>query len=243
MSLNTEEKIKQNTDTTNKMFDLAEKCVMQYMVQHFALTPEQLFTNTNAMQNTTQPLVLKPITSYSDNILLLQITIVPHDYVCNIPDVLKQDATINNMIGFIYHSIINVYNTILNTNINENVVQTVIEASVHLEMEDDALSMYPIYIFPERRKQLMFLQMKDDIEKTLQQFTNANVNANMQTQIQDVQTQYDELLVHINNIVYDVNIADTTEKTMNAVLATNDRIGIIFTQLKECELQDYYKTL
>lgn len=242
MSLNTEEKIQQNIDTTNKMFDLSEKCIMQYMSQYFCITPEELFTNTSVIENITRPLVLKPIASYGSNLIVLNIAIVPHDYVCNIPDVLKQDTTINNMIGFIYHSITNVYNTILNANINTSAVQTVINGSVHLEMDDNTLSMYPIYIFPARRKQLMFLQMKDDIEKTLQHHAS-NANASMQSQIQDVQTQYDELLLHIDKIVYDTTVADDTEKTVNLNLLTSNRIGIIFAEVKETELKDFCKNL
>lgn len=233
------EKIKENTTTTNTMFDLSEKCIMQFMLQHTNVTPDVLFITYNALNNKTVPLVLNPITSYSNNILVLSIEIVPHDYVCNIPPILLQNEIINNIIGFIYHSVITVHNTILSTNIKDTFTQTMIDDSMHLEMDDNKLSMFPIYLFPARRKEFMFLQMKDDLEKVLQQCSaNGIHNDETKKQMQDIQVQYNELMQHLQNITYDKTIADTAEKDKNIEWFTHNRIGITFTEISPDKIKE-----
>lgn len=199
----------------NKMFDLAEKCVMEYMLDALKSTPEALFTNTDVLSNKTVPLILKPIETYSKNLISLTIKIVPFDYECNIPADLLNHDEINNMIGFIYHSISTVYNSVLSNNIKDESQQLLINTSTHLEMDDGALSMYPIYIYPVRRKELMFLQLRDEIEKTLSQLEAKNESDDVNKMIKEVYEQYDQLVVLIREINYNKEVADKIEITNN----------------------------
>jgi hypothetical protein len=211
----------------NKMFDLAEKCCMEYMLQYVNLPADVLFENILVLKNKTMPLVIKPIPEHSDNLICLYLKIVPWDYVSEIPESLKENEVIISMIGFIYHSITTVYNSILNSNIKEKSIDVMCEASMHLEMDDDTISMYPIFIYPQRRKELMFLQVQDDVEKTLQ----------------DIQEQYDNLVTHIKNIVYDKQEADKIEQDANLALKKNNRIGIVYKEVPVDKLSEYYESL
>jgi hypothetical protein len=237
--METEETATKNV--ANRMFDLAEKCVMEYMCAHYKISPEMLFVDPSALSGKTIPLLINPIKTYSDNIISLTIDIVPYGYVSNIPAVLKENETIVNMIGFIYHSINTVFNTIINTNIKESFTDEVFNASVHLEMDDNAIAMYPIYIFPERRRKLVFLQIRDDIDNTMNKLKASSIDNSIK--ITDFTKQYEQLTADINDIKYDIECADKVEMQVNEDLKKNNRIGIIFKEIPIDTLNEYCNTL
>lgn len=244
-----EQKQQENKSTNDRMFDLTEKYIMQYVADQFKLTPEEIFMNTVGLSNIEKPLILNPITAYSDKILVLYVDIVPYDYKCDIPEELLKEEVIISMIGFIYHSMINVYNALLSSNIKKEIIPLFIEKSTNLEMDDDALTFYSTYLFPKHRQMLILEKMKTEMETVILDMINELKNnmeltekesETMFTKINEFTTQLSELKTQIENIHYDDASVIKIEDEVNASFEKNQRIGIIYKEYTKEEISEKY---
>lgn len=226
----------------NMMFDISERCIMKYMSEHLNIKPEELFIdNTLDLSKPDIPFLLPPNEKTNGKYLAFYLNIVPYDYKTVIPDSLVDDNSINYSLGFIYHAITEVFNAVLSKNINVNAQNIVINASFHMEMDDNNLTFYPVYIFPERRTKLMLENLKKELERVLANYAN-NGNANFTNEVQEeidkYRSQYEYVTSRLNSIEYDGFTADKREKSMNESLEKNNRIGITIKELSEDDLKE-----
>lgn len=228
----------------NRMFDLAEKPIMEYICMHLKMTPKVLFKTFEVMGSKSNPLIMNPIPEYNDKYLAFSLEIVPYDYKLIIPDALKEIESINYTLGFIYHSVTTVYDSILNSNINDDVTELFINSSFHLEMDDDSISMFPVYIFPARREFLMLTQIKTEIEKLIDELPKEGVvklSPGLTLEIQKVHEKHNIITTRLNAINYDNDLAAKQEHDINESFKTNNRLGIVFNELSVDQLPEGFK--
>lgn len=237
-----EEKYINHKRESDRMFDLAERCIMEYMCLHLNVD-STLFKTDNVLSNDIKPLIMRPIEPY-DKYLSFSLEIVPYDYKLVLPDYLQDHKDINHTLGFIYHSVTTVFNAILNANIADDKNDLVIENSFHLDMDDDSLTFYPVYIYPKRRKRLMFSNLKTEFETILKNAPTGDIIQLSDSVIIEL-NKVREKLAFISNqldaIIYDDADADQLEKEKNASFATNQRIGLKFKLVDKDELPANFK--
>ena len=202
-----------------RMFNLAENIIMRYMSEYLNIPADKLFKQFCA-SNTQKPLILNPIKEYSNKYLEFSLDIVPYDYKLELPKILEDNKEINYIVGFIYHSIITVFNAILKSNICDDKMIVIYNAAFYFELDDNNLAFYPIYNHPPRRMKNMLLQMKSDLEAEMRVKPS-----------NELSNQYSQLLAHINSINYDDEAADKDELKVNNDIKKSNRIGIIFKEL------------
>ena len=216
----------QTATAINKIFDLAEKCIMEYICYYYEMQPEKLFIEFNIPVQT-MPLLINPIEDYSKNILSLSIDIVPHDHVSNIPADLLNNTIIIELIQFIHQGVNSVLDAILNSNIQKDASAIINKNSIYLEFDSCTNTMYPIYIFPEKRRKIALMQFRDEIKNKMineNKMTDENTKA-------EYTKQYEDLTAAINSINYDIDYVDVFTKQMNNKLKNSKRIGIIFAEI------------
>jgi hypothetical protein len=206
-----EKRIKSAKAEAERMFNLAEKVIMEYICYYLNIEASELFKEHNIVFNKPKSLILNPIKEYSDKYLEFSLAIVPYSYKLELPKILEENEEVNYTVGFIYHSITTVFNAILKSNINTDKLENMVTSSFHLELDDNNLAFYPVYMHPPRRMQSMLLQMKNELEPHCNKIS--------------------ELDSHLSNIIYDKDIADKDELDTNALLKQKDRIGIIFKEI------------
>lgn len=246
----------ENKIYADRMFDFSENCIMKYMCHHFNLSAADIFKT--VVENADKPLVLKPILEHSDKLLVFTVEIVPYDFVSSIPEDLLEHTLIKQLIGFIYNSTISVYNAILSGNIKDEVAEIIIKNSIHLELDDDALSFYPVYIYPPKRKELILNKVKNDLLENIKKLEK-DVELQMETDDYDeedpdsieyittkkenialITDKYNEIETYLNDNKYNKTFAINDQKYTNNLYRENERIGIIFTELTEKEFSDKY---
>ena len=218
--LSKEEQLKLQKDESDRMFNFAEKWIMDYMSTLTDTKIKELFTTPEV--EPPQPVYTAPIKELDDARIEFSLDIVEHDYKLNIPSNLVDDPSINHVLGFIYHSIKEVFNAIVNNNIKPESSKLIYDSSFHLEIDDDSLTFFPIYIYPQRRKEIMLNQMKDEIGKVL----NTNVNQIEQKIRDDMVTKYNQINKLISDISYDSVEADKIEISKNTEYQKNKRLGV-----------------
>ena len=218
--LSKEEQLKLQKDESDRMFNFAEKWIMDYMSTLTDTKIKELFTTPEV--EPPQPVYTAPIKELDDARIEFSLDIVEHDYKLNIPSNLVDDPRINHVLGFIYHSIKEVFNAIVNNNIKPESSKLIYDSSFHLEIDDDSLTFFPIYIYPQRRKEIMLNQMKDEIGKVL----NTNVNQIEQKIRDDMVTKYNQINKLISDISYDSVEADKIEISKNTEYQKNKRLGV-----------------
>lgn len=206
-----EERIKLAKAEAERMFSLAEKVIMEYICYYLNIESSELFKEHDIIFNKPKSLILNPIKEYSDKYLEFSLAIVPYSYKLELPKILEENEEVNYTVGFIYHSITTVFNAILKSNINTIRLENMVAASFHLELDDNNLAFYPVYMHPPRRMQNMLFQMKTELEN------NSDANELVDS--------------HLSNIIYDKDIADKDELDTNVLLKQKNRIGIIFKEI------------
>lgn len=240
-----DEKQEENKLMVNKMFGLAEPCIMQYLNKY---RPDNissnLFIDDKSLNNLCNPMILKPILENNENIMVFSLEIVPYDYICLIPDNIKIYPQVIAMIGFIYHSVTNVYNSILNSNISTVAISSFIKESMHFELHDELLTFYPLYLYPQRRKEFTRLKLIDDLEKIVKLLTTSfieNQSDDVQIKINQVKIELSKLSDQIEN--YDTDLADRYEIEKNKGFQTSDRIGIIYKEYSQIDFDNKFNRL
>lgn len=213
----------------DRMFNLAEPIVMKYMSTYLDIDSKKLFKDTSALERESIPLILNPLDSMEKKQLKFSLDIVEYDYKLELPKVLEDSEEVNYTIGFIYHSIHTVFNSILKSNIRDEMMGLMVDTSFNLELDDVNLAFYPIYMHPPKRMQKMLLTMKSEIQNVLNTASKDNMN---EGEVNSLQMQLSELDNHLSNIKYDESVAEDDEKKVNGTLKHKNRIGIIFTEIE-----------
>lgn len=219
--LSKEEQLKLQKNESDRMFNFAEKWIMDYMSILTDTKITELFTTYEV--ESPQSVYTAPIKELDDARIEFSLDVVEHDYKLHILPNLVDDPRINHVLGFIYHSIKEVFNAIVNNNIKSESTKLIYDSSFHLEIDDDSLTFFPVYIFPQRRKEIMLTQMKEEIDKVL--------NSGNQNQIEkkirdDMVSKYEQINKLIADISYDSAEADSMEMNKNTEYQKTKRLGV-----------------
>ncbi len=198
----------------DRMFDIAESIVMQYMSYYLDVPVNDLFIDKSNIDRKI-PLCIKPIEKYSDKNIAFSLQLVPHDYKLDIPDELKEAEEFKKVIGFIYYSVMVVFNSLLKINIKYEKMHMMAHESFNMELDDEAFAFYPVYMFPPKRMHGMLLQMKESIESDIKRSDDPSLHK-----------QLEELNLHLGRIQYSEEEASEHELAKNNELKEKKRIGI-----------------
>ncbi len=121
----------------NKMFDISEKIVMEYICKLLEKKPNEIFKDSEVLNLSKEDLILFPSTEYDSNkYLSLGLEIVSHDHITVIPEQLKNNTYITESINFIAHSVYEVFRSIINYNLTEEGTKIAFEKSIHFELDE-----------------------------------------------------------------------------------------------------------
>ena len=233
-NLSHEEKAKLHKEETDRMFDTAEACLMEYISKYLNIPMEDLYKDSTGVVKDNNKIYIGPLSGYENKYILLSLGIVPYDYVSKIPKELYTESKIEQAIGFLYHSVLNVYSAIINcNNIKDDKMEILSKASFHFEMDDDTLTLYPVYIYANRRAELMLLKAKEELNNALNKFKNSDDIDNNKQLFSKTKQQYERVVSQLNKISYDRNEAYKIETDMRNQLSTMDRIGIIYEEIEK----------
>ena len=231
------EHTKRAKEEASLMFNISERTVSNYLLKHLEMSPEELFTGNYAdLSKADRPLALSPIAEYSDKYIAISLKIVPYDYVSNIPEQLKENEHINHALGLFYHAVSVVFNAIIAKQIKESSAHAIVNASFHLEMDDESLTFYPIYIYPKRRTKLMLINAEQELDSIIK----SNIGDKERAEYKE---KYDSIVLAMNDLSYDEKEAYNIEKEANSLLKTNARIGFVLREVTEAELSQMDKEL
>jgi len=228
--LTKEEQLRLQKSESDRMFNFAEKWIMDYMCYITDSKINELFSTTDV--NMSQPVYTAPIKELDDARVEFSLDIVEHDYKLTVPANLVDDLRVNHVLGFIYHSIKEVFNAIVNNSIRNESSKLIYDSSFHLEINDDSLTFYPIYIYPQRRKEIMLTQMRDEIFAIL---NGNNVNQIEKKIVNNMITKHTQICKLIDDINYDRIEADRIEVIKNNEFAKSKRLGIKMNIIKLME--------
>jgi hypothetical protein len=243
--LTLEERKKRNEDEIIRMFNLSEQCTANYI--HLAtsfgdakdlIPKEELFNDVTVLTQGSVPLIIHPITEYGPKYLKFSIDIVESDYKCQIPEALLENKQIEYIVGFIFHSVFSCYNAILQKFISDDKINTIVGQSLHLEVDDETLSLAPVYIYPQRRQEIMLNHSKKEYEKKLKEYddilnnkSDVKISSDVRAELAKINEDYQKLNQVLNSISYDIDEANSMEQMINSYLKTVKKIGIIFEEL------------
>jgi hypothetical protein len=217
-----EEQLKLQKSESDRMFNFAEKWIMKYMCILTNSTMDDLFTIADV--ETSHPVYTAPIKELNNARVEFSLDIVDHDYKLDISDNLLNDARVTHVLGFIYHSIKEVFNAVVNNSIKKDSAKLIYDSSFHLEINDESLTFFPIYMYPQRRREIMLIQMRDEIFKVLR---GENVNSELDPKIIDeMSAKHTQICKLIEGINYDNNKANVMEIKKNEELHFCKRLGI-----------------
>lgn len=233
------EEIKQKMEA-NKMFDIAEKPVMEYMCYFYKKTPDLLF---NDYENVvSDKLILLPLEEKSD-FIGLSIELVDKDYMSNIPQDIKENEVIRSSIGFLYNAVACVSNALSMSNIKDEFKEEVEQNFLHFAFDDNDFSFHPVHIFWKRRKSIMTQDLISKISHKL-----ASLEENLEEE--ECKKMYDELkeFYEINKknmelFQHSEEEAREVEKEKLEEYKNMNKLGIKYEKLKFNELNDFYKNL
>lgn len=216
----------------NKMFDLAEKVLMEYFCYYLDKKPNELFKNCDVVDMKTEELILYPIDEYKkDKYLSFKLELVQKDFVNNIPDTLKANSYILDTLDFFKYSINEVFNAIVHHSILEDASKLVLNSSFHLEFEPVTNTFKPVYIYPIRRQSEILAFCKHNLEKFYSEHNSNSTWDDLDDSVKlQWQEQYSNTIRILENLYFDANIAKKEEDRINAELENHSRIGIIFNE-------------
>ncbi|MGL5935651.1 MAG: hypothetical protein ACRCZI_08500 [Cetobacterium sp.] len=222
-------------DEINKMFDVSERCIMKYISEFFQISPGEIFIDTKVDCNLPDvPIVMKETITHNDKPVMITLEIVENDYINNLPENLKNHEDVIYTLGFIYHSVMTVYNAIINKNIVEKYEEQIIKTSIHLELDDESLTFYPLYIDPRRRAEMILENAKEELLTRLAEIKelcdNGKITRELVHEQVDLKSQYDKTLEQLQRVIYDKDVVAEEEEKVNKELKLKKRIGIIFKQ-------------
>jgi hypothetical protein len=216
----------------NKMFDLAEKVIMEYFCYYLDLPPNQIFKDHDIVNMATEELILHPLEEYNkDKYLCFKLEMVPHDYQSVIPTELKNNQYVLDSIDFLKHAVNEVFSAILHHNLTKEASQAALSASFHVELDKDSNTFAPVYVYAARRQSEILNYCKDNLEKFYAEHQSNNTWETLEDVVKSQwNAQYGQVVSILENIHYDKNTADEKEKEINEQLKTSNRIGIVFRE-------------
>jgi hypothetical protein len=241
-NLSEEEKKRYQKIEIDRMFDLAERSVMEYISLHLKLKPEELFIDYSTLSIESKPIIIQP-TNENGTYLSFSLKIVPYDYKLEISEDIKECEKVNYTLGFIYHSIINIHAAILSKNINENYIKLVDNSSFHFEMDDEKLSLYPMYIYPQRRAHLILTKAEKELADALNKIgndTSIQITEDIMKNIEAMRAQYLNIVQLLKSNQFDIDTANKAEIEINKSFEKNQRIGIVLEKLSKEQLPPNY---
>ncbi len=206
----------------NKMFDLSEKVLMEYVCYYMDKRPEELFEQ-SIDKITSGEFVIQSLEDGKKETLHFSLEMVPANFENKIPKELLDNPFIRDIIKFIEHSIKEVFNSIV-LNIKKECVAEFMNRSFHLELDPVSLSFKPIYVYPVKRQ----LKIAIGGEAQIKQFYESNkhlLNTDAENQLNK---KIRELRYVIDKNKFDENEAEKKEKEINDYIKDIYRIGIIF---------------
>lgn len=224
----------------NKMFDIAEKPMMEYMCYFYKKTPEELFSNYENVVS--DNLIIFPL-EVDSHFISLSIEMVDKDYISVIPENVKKNDTINNSIGFLYNAISCVTNAISLSNIKDEYKEEVDKNFIHFAFDEDDWSFRPVYVFWKRRKYMMTQDLLARISKTLEKLEQNLDQEECRNQYDELKQYYEHNQKLFEEYHYDDKEAKQIELQKNEELKSMNKIGIKYTELKFEDLNEQYKNI
>ncbi len=215
----------------NKMFDLAEKPLVEYFCYFLEKNKEELNAEYNNISLVNDGIILTPIEDYNpDKYLHFKLEIKEHDYVSNIPAELNNNPLINDLLNFFTYSIQEVFESLVSI-FTEDIIKILIEKSFHLEFNKKTLSFKPVYIYPLRQKFNILNECKKNLED-LRQSSEVWDKLDEKNKISwnDQISQVNQML---KSCQYSQDVADEEEKKYNEQFSKYKCIGIIFSEVPE----------
>ncbi len=224
----------------NKMFDIAEKPLMEYMCYFYKKTPEELFNDYKDVIS--DSLIVFPLSNNS-KFISFSIEMVDKDYKANVPDGILGHDTIKNTVGFLYNAISCVSNALSMSNIKDEYKEEVDKNFLHFAFDENDFSFHPVYIFWKKRKTIMTQDLLSKIEHTLS-------NLEQHLDQEECKKQYDELKEYyefskkaLDEYSYEEEEADRIESETNQQLKNLNKLGIKYVELSFDELDESYKNI
>lgn len=221
------------TKEIHYMFDIAEKVVMEYICYFLHKPPCEIFVADNMDNYTKSPFILRPIEG-TDKFLTFTLEMVPHTYISNIPDTILSNKIVNEGLEFIVSSVQQVFNTIMYNSVKPELTNDVVDASFHLEFDEKSNTFCPVYIYPKRRQQLLFLKHKEAMDRIRPGITDTPQQA-------EFDECYSNIQILIDSSTFDATEASEAETEANTKFETRNKIGIIFKEVSADELPDNYQ--
>jgi hypothetical protein len=219
----------------NKMFDLAEKPIMEYISYALKSDPREIFQFPEDLNLKTDELILMPLEEVG-NYLCFKLEVVTYDYENTIPAELLENKDIKGSLKFLDHSVQEVYNAITAKSLSEAGLTKSFAASFHFEFDENDVSFKPIYVYHTRRQVNIFEKCK----KELQDFYEAHQQNNTWEDVDEkVQTQwnshYGQIISALENMHYDEATADKKEEEMKEYLKNSHKLAVVFREADKSE--------
>ncbi len=214
----------------NKIFDLAEKPVIEYFCYLLQKDPIEFSEIYGSGDFITDEIVLSPFEEYKSGVYLcFKLGVVEHDYKCTLSDKLRNNLIIIDVIKFLEHAVREVSSTF--SVCSEKTANLMREMSVYLELDYENLSFKPVYVYPPRNQVCALMKLKEEL---ITFFTTHREKNSWNNLSEEVKTNWHEYIQKVDNMLnsthYDEEIASEEEKKHNLKLSNLKRIGIIFTE-------------
>ena len=222
-----------NKYEVNKMFNLAEKVILEYFCYFLGKTPEELF-ELDIVNMSSEEFILYPIKEYkNDKYLSFRLEMVTHDYKTSIPEELLNISIIKETLKFIDFAIHEVFGAIIH-NFKNDMLQSVLDASFHFELDMENFTYRPVYVYPQRRKKIILEGCKKNLDNfCLEQNTNSKWEDLDENIKNNIAHQYEQITKLLEEINYDEDEANKMEEKYNEMIKKFSRIGIIFKEHPE----------
>jgi len=230
----------------NKMFDLAEFNVMEYIEFLLKENKNRIFTHGDQCKKS-EPLIFYPIQDYNPNIYLsFEIKLLPPEYQTDAKN-FQTYKNIKEGIDFLVKSVYEVFFTIMTIGITDEFKDEVANTlSLHLEFDEETFSFVPIYLNPNKRKILMcqnILQQFQKLEEEKDKAGNLVWDKLPITEKNKFISQVNETIKIYESIEFDEEKIKEDELTNNAKFRSMNKLFIIVKELEYQELPDNFKQM
>jgi hypothetical protein len=237
---------------SEKLFDVSEKIILQYISDFLAKPSDELFINNNTDSLVTEPLIYKPLPETDNKYIYLGLEIVPPGYICNLYPASSKDERISKLfnleiiqegIKFLNYSICEVFKAITMASLTD---KNALEG-YHIEYDPESGTFLFMYIDPTRRKILESI----NIYEYLMSFKTPDANNEIKfDKLTDEEKNYYE--VNLQNILKvlkevnetnddDISRMESEELKINNEIIKKNRIGIVFKELTKDDMPDVFK--
>lgn len=230
--------VEENADKVNKMFDMAEKPIMEYISNFLDIDPKDLFKD--PIPEFYKSIVLHPIKEYNkDKYLQITLKVMPYDYdITKVvsKDLLNQDI-IKKSIGFLVYCINSVYVSVVMANMKDrNLI-----INTELKFDDKTLGFVPVYAHEltvkhsiAEKKMNELLIVKNNI-LTERSDNHSKKDDIIETKVKEINLELNNImsnLISLNKQLNDTSISNLISDNIDKY-KTKPVIGIVITELNE----------